>query len=350
MNKRPIIGITMGDPAGNGPELTLLALREKTIYEKCKPIVVGDFKVFEKVKGILNLDSLVINPINSVSEAKFEYNTIDILHLDLIDMDKFQFGKIDKICGNAAFQCVKKVIELANNKEIDGTCTNALSKESMNLALADDNMHFDGHTEIYATYTNTKKYTMLLVHENLRVVHVSTHCSLREACNRVKKDRVLDVIEIANKACKDFGIENPKIALCGLNPHAGENGLFGTEEIEEIIPAINMAREKAIDAEGPFPPDSLFSKALGGFYDIVIAMYHDQGHIPLKTIGFVYNIEEQKWEAVEGVNITLGLPIIRTSVDHGTAFDQAGKGTCSPLSLINALNYAIQMAARRISE
>ncbi len=348
MINKPIIGITMGDPAGNGPELTLQVLNDPNVYQRCRPIVVGDYKVFEKAKDVLGLKNLELNPVTKVSDAKFKENTVDIYQLDLINLNEFEFGKVSKMCGNAAFQCVKKVIELANSGEVDATVTNALSKEAMNLALSDENLHFDGHTEIYATYTNTEKYTMLLAHDNLRVVHVSTHCSLREACNRVKKSRVLDVIEIANKACIDFGIQNPKVAVSGLNPHAGENGLFGDEEILEIIPAINEAKEKGINVEGPLPPDSLFSKALGGFYDIVVAMYHDQGHIPLKTVGFVYNISQQKWEAVEGVNITLGLPIIRTSVDHGTGFDQAGKGTSSPLSLLNALDYAINMANTKI--
>ena len=187
----------------------------------------------------------------------------------------------------------------------------------------------------------------MLAHENLRVVHVSTHVSLMEACRRVKKQRVLDCIKIAYQACKDLGIENPKIGVAGLNPHSGENGLFGREEIDEIIPAIEAAKAEGILADGPVPPDTLFSKALGGWYDIVVAMYHDQGHIPLKVVGFVYNQEDEKWEAVSGVNITLGLPIIRTSVDHGTAFDQAGKGTASELSLINAIDYAILFANNR---
>lgn len=173
----------------------------------------------------------------------------------------------------------------------------------------------------------------MLVHENLRVVHVSTHVSLREACDRVKKDRIVEVIQIANQACLDMGIEKPIIAVAGLNPHSGENGLFGREEIDEIIPAIELMKNKGIHVEGPIPPDTIFSKARGGWYDIVVAMYHDQGHIPLKVTGFVYNQNEGKWQAVEGVNCTLGLPIIRTSVDHGTAFDQAGKGTAVELSL-----------------
>ena len=242
---------------------------------------------------------------------------------------------------------MRKVIELALDDEVDATCTNALNKEAMNLALAPEGMHFDGHTAIYAHYTHTEKYTMLLAHHDLRVVHVSTHCSLREACGRVKKQRVLDVIHIADSACRSFGIPRPRIAVAGLNPHAGENGLFGREELDEIIPAIRAAQDEGLCVDGPVPPDSLFPKALGGWYDIVVAMYHDQGHIPLKTVGFVYDREKQAWKAVEGVNITLGLPIIRTSVDHGTGFDQAGKGTSNELSLLNAIQYAVTMARNR---
>ena len=184
---------------------------------------------------------------------------------------------------------------------------------------------------------------MMLAHHDLRVVHVSTHVSLREACERVKKDRVLDVIEIAYNACKKMGIENPKVAVAGLNPHCGEHGLFGTEELEEISPAIEAAKAKGINAIGPIPPDSVFPEALGGWYDIVVCMYHDQGHIPLKTVGFVYDREKQVWKAVEGVNVTLGLPIIRTSVDHGTGFALAGTGQSNELSLVNAIDYAILM-------
>ena len=308
--------------------------------------------MLEQAKGFVNMPEIKINRIEKVSDALFTPGTIDVLHLPLIeDVSKFEIGKVSVEGGNAAFQCVKKVIELALAGEVDATCTNALNKEAMNKALefydgkySDGHTHFDGHTEIYATYTNTKKYTMMLAHHDLRVVHVSTHVSLREACDRVKKDRVLEVIEIAYNACKDMGIENPKVAVAGLNPHCGENGLFGTEEIEEIKPAIEEAKAKGINAIGPIPPDSVFSEALGGWYDIVVCMYHDQGHIPLKTVGFVYDREKQAWKAVEGVNVTLGLPIIRTSVDHGTGFALAGKGTSNELSLVNAIDYAIRMA------
>lgn len=342
MSKKPILGITMGDPASIGPEITVKALSDPAIYEKCSPIIIGDAAVMEAAVGIVGKD-VKINAVSGVIEAKFEFGTIDVYDMKLVDMDKLERGVVSAMAGNAAFQYVKKVIELAMNHEVDATVTNALNKEAMNLA----GHHYSGHTEIYAEYTGTKKYTMMLAHENLRVVHVSTHVSLREACDRVKKDRVLEVIRIADQACKELGIKEPKIGVAGLNPHSGENGMFGREEIEEITPAIEAAKGEGIIVDGPVPPDTVFSKARGGWYDIVVAMYHDQGHIPLKVVGFVYNQTEQKWDAVAGVNITLGLPIIRASVDHGTAFDQAGKGVANELSLINAMDYAIRMSEGR---
>ena len=349
---KPIVGITMGDPAGNGPEITVKALAHADLYDRCRPIVVGDAKMIEQAARFVGRPDIQIHRCGQVSDAKFQPGTIDVLHLELIsDVKTFPIGQVSIEGGNAAFQCVKKVIQLAMDGQLDATCTNALNKEAMNKALefyhgenSDGYTHFDGHTEIYAAYTHTKKYTMMLAHHDLRVVHVSTHVSLREACDRVKKDRVLEVIQIAHKACKDMGIENPKVAVAGLNPHCGENGLFGTEEIQEIKPAIEAAKAEGINAIGPIPPDSVFSEALGGWYDIVVCMYHDQGHIPLKTVGFVYDREAQAWKAVEGVNVTLGLPIIRTSVDHGTGFALAGKGTSNELSLVNAIDYAIRMA------
>lgn len=342
MSKKPILGITMGDPASIGPEITVKALSDPAIYEKCSPIIIGDAAVMEAAVGIVG-KNVKINAVSDVKEAKFEFGTIDVYDMKLVDMDNLERGVVSAMAGNAAFQYVKKVIELAMNHEVDATVTNALNKEAMNLA----GHHYSGHTEIYAEYTGTKKYTMMLAHENLRVVHVSTHVSLREACDRVKKDRVLEVIRIADQACKELGIKEPKIGVAGLNPHSGENGMFGREEIEEITPAIEAAKGEGIIVDGPVPPDTVFSKARGGWYDIVVAMYHDQGHIPLKVVGFVYNQAEQKWDAVAGVNITLGLPIIRASVDHGTAFDQAGKGVANELSLINAMDYAIRMSEGR---
>ncbi|MBK5261446.1 MAG: 4-hydroxythreonine-4-phosphate dehydrogenase PdxA [Peptostreptococcaceae bacterium] len=340
MLNRPIIGITMGDPAGCGPELTVKALTRTEIYQECKPLAIGDAKVFQDSLRILHLeDSFKLHKVDKVSDAKFEFGIIDVFHLDLVDMSKFEYGKVSKMCGDAAFQCVIKVIDLALKGEIDGTVTNALNKEALNLS----GHHFSGHTEIYAQYTHTKKYCMMLADGDLRVAHVSTHVPLRKACDLVKKDRIYEVIKLANEACKSIGIAKPRIAVAGLNPHAGENGLFGTEEIEEIIPAIGKAKKEGIDVSGAYPSDTIFSKARGGWFDIVVVMYHDQGHIPLKVLSFVYNKDLQKWDAVKGVNITLGLPIVRVSVDHGTAFDTAGSGSLNEISLVNSIEYATLM-------
>lgn len=341
--ERPVIGITMGDPASIGPEITLKALNNPSIYQESKPLVVGDLGMLDQARKTVGLEHLKFHKISNVSEAVFEYGTIDVLDMGLVDPEKLELGKVSKEAGEAAFQYVVKVIELANQGLVDATVTNAFNKEAINLA----GHHYSGHTEVYAEYTGTKSYTMMLALGDLRVVHVSTHVSLREACDRVKKERVLEVIRIAYDACRQLGIENPKVGVAGLNPHSGEGGLFGREEIEEIIPAIDAANAEGIQAEGPIPPDTIFSKARGGWYDIVVAMYHDQGHIPLKVVGFVYDREAQVWEAVEGVNITLGLPIIRVSVDHGTAFDQAGTGQANELSLMNSIDYAIRLAKNR---
>lgn len=340
---RPLIGITLGDPAGIGPEITVKALASQQIYKKCRPLVVGDASVLKNAAKMVGMTQIQINAIEKPADGQYVPGCIDVIDMKCVDADSLPIGKVSAQAGEAAFQYVKKVIELAMEKEVDATVTNALNKEAINLA----GRHYSGHTEIYAEFTGTDKYTMMLAHKNLRVVHVSTHVSLREACDRVKKARILEVIRIANQACKEMGIEQPKIGVAGLNPHCGENGLFGKEEIKEILPAVEAAKKEGIRAEGPIPADTVFSKALGGWYDIVVAMYHDQGHIPLKVVGFVYNQKEQKWDAVEGVNITLGLPIIRTSVDHGTAFDQAGTGKANELSLLNAITYAVSFANGR---
>lgn len=343
MSNKKTLAITMGDPASIGSEITVKAFSDKSLYDMCNPIVIGDACVLEAAKKIVGHEEIIINPVSDVSEAKFEYGTIDVYDMKLVDMNTLEIGKVSKMAGEAAFQYVKKAIELAMENKVDGTVTNALNKEAINLA----GHHYSGHTEIYAEFTGTKKYTMLLADGPLRVVHVSTHVSLREACDRAKKERILEVIRIADTACKQLGIKEPKVGVAGLNPHCGENGLFGNEEALEIRPAVEAAIAEGINADGPIPPDTIFSKARGGWYDIVVAMYHDQGHIPLKVCGFVYNQEAKKWDAVAGVNITLGLPIIRTSVDHGTAFDQAGTGEANELSLINAIEYAVKLAENR---
>ncbi|MFD1417943.1 4-hydroxythreonine-4-phosphate dehydrogenase PdxA [Companilactobacillus keshanensis] len=341
--KLPIIAITMGDPASIGPEISLKAFKHEELFEKCRPFIVGDVSVLNYVMEEIPDLKIKLNSISEVSEAKFEFGSMDVLDMHLVDIDKLKFGQVSAMAGDAAYKYVTTVIDLAMNKEVDATVTNALNKEAMNLA----GHHFAGHTEIYASRTGTKNYTMMLAHENLRVVHVSTHVSLKRATELVKKPRVLEVIEIANKAMRQLGISNPKIGVAGLNPHSSENGLFGDEEEKEIIPAINAAKDEGIDVTGPVPPDTVFPKAVGGWFDIVVAMYHDQGHIPIKLIGFKYDQKTKTWGNVSGVNITLGLPIIRTSVDHGTAFDQVLTGKANDISLLNSIDYATKLAINK---
>ncbi len=341
-NKKPILAITMGDPAGIGPEIILQSLNIKDTYEKCNPLVTGDAGVMSFVAKQQN-SNLKIHPITDVEDALFEYGTVDVYDLKLIDINTFEQGKVDVQCGNAAFLSVIKAIELAMDNKVDGTVTAPLNKEALNLA----GHHFDGHTEIYAHYTNTKKYAMLLADEFLRVIHVSTHVPLRKACDLVKKERIIDVTELINDACKQFGIENPKIGIAGLNPHASDGGLFGDEERLEITPAVEELKKRGFNVEGPVPPDTLFAKAKCGKFDGCVAMYHDQGHIPFKVVGFNWDKETGKMSTAKGVNITLGLPIIRVSVDHGTAFDVAGKGIASPDAMLLSIDYATKMAKSR---
>ncbi len=353
---RPVLGVTMGDPFGNGPEITVKALADPEIFRRCRPLVIGDAAALAyaaAVQKTLSGTDVSVRPVSSAAEAAFAPGRIDVLDLGLIrredvpgdpdDPKPFGVGACAK-GGEAAYRYVEKAIALALAGEVDATVTNALSKEAINLA----GHHYSGHTEIYADHTHTSGYAMMLVYGDLRVVHVSTHVSLREACDRVKKARVLDVIRLADAGCRALGVAAPRIAVAGLNPHCGENGLFGREETEEIQPAIDQAVAEGVRIPDgkPTPPDTVFSKALGGWYDVVVAMYHDQGHIPVKVKGFVYDRAESRWESVAGVNITLGLPIIRTSVDHGTAFGHAGSGAADPLSLVNAMDCAIHMARK----
>lgn len=328
----------MGDPAGIGPEVAAKTLAKKEIYDISRPVVIGDANVMRQAVKIAKV-KLNIRSISEINEAKFEFGTIDVFDLKNVDMGQLEHGKILAMAGNAAFEYVKKVIELAIDKKIAATVTGPIHKESINLA----GYHFAGHTEIYAHFTNTKDYAMLLVSENLRVIHVSTHVPVRQACDLVKKERILKVIHLLHDALKKFGSENPRIGVAGLNPHASDGGLFGLEEEQEIIPAINAAKAEGLLVEGPLPPDILFPRAKGGCYDGCVAMYHDQGHIAFKFDGFTWSCETNSMVSVKGVNITLGIPIIRVSVDHGTAFEIAGLGIACPDSMVMAIEYASKM-------
>jgi 4-hydroxythreonine-4-phosphate dehydrogenase len=342
---KPVIGITMGDPASIGPEIAAKVLADQSVYDLCNPIIIGDAAVMRQALDTAGVD-LKINAVQNMTDAIYQYGRLDVFDLDNIDVSQVVMGRVSAIAGKAAFEAVKQVITLALEGEIDATVTGPIHKESINRA----GFQFSGHTEIYAHYTDTKKFAMLLVHENMRVIHVSTHVSLKEACGMVKKDRIVDVIELLDVACRQFGIDAPKIGVAGLNPHAGDGGLFGNEERNEIIPAIEEALKRGYEVEGPVPADTLFTKAKGGWYDGCVAMYHDQGHIPFKMEGFQWNDKTGVMKSVKGVNITLGLPIIRTSVDHGTAFEIAGKGIASPDALKLAVEYASLMILHQNKE
>jgi len=340
----PLILITMGDPAGIGPEICVKALACADMYEVCRPVVVGDAVVLQRAVGLTGA-VVVLNAIADVSHAAFEAGTVDVLDLQNVDLTLVEWGKVSAAAGKAAFEYVRTSIELTMSGAADAIVTGPINKEAINLA----GYHYAGHTEILADLTGTHDYAMMLVDGGLRVVHTSTHLSLREACDLVKRDRVLTVIRLAHQAAQALGIAQPTIGVAGLNPHAGEGGLFGTEEIEEIIPAIDAARALGIDAIGPVPPDSLFAKARGAHFDVVVAMYHDQGHIPIKTVGFELDEATGLATAVRGVNVTLGLPIVRTSVDHGTAFEIAGTGRANHESMKEAMLLAVRLVQKRLS-
>ncbi|MFH0861125.1 MAG: 4-hydroxythreonine-4-phosphate dehydrogenase PdxA [Candidatus Altiarchaeota archaeon] len=336
----PKIGITIGDPAGIGSEITAKMLTYENVTKMCTPIIIGDAKVVQQGFDVIK-SSVKFEKIRDVDE-RISPGRVYVCDLDNISPSDYTFGQISSKAGKAAGEYIEKAIQLALEKKIDAIVTNPINKEA--FVLGGYGKKYAGHTEMLAGLTGTKKYSMMLAHGNLRVLHVTTHVSLLDAITKyIKKDRIIDVIKLANSTCKQLNIKEPKIGVAGLNPHSGEGGAFGDEEIKEISPAVTEAQKLGIKAEGPVPADTLFSKAKGGMYDAVVAMYHDQGHIPTKVLGFIYNEDSRSW-VMKGVNITLGLPIIRTSVDHGTAFGKAGKGTADYGSLFDALKYAILLA------
>ncbi|MCP2033426.1 4-hydroxythreonine-4-phosphate dehydrogenase [Planomicrobium sp. HSC-17F08] len=328
---KPIIGITMGDAAGVGPEIILKSFEHDIVHESSRAFVIGDASILERAKGFTG-STKSINRISHPSEAKFDREAIDCLDLNLLS-ENLPVGQVSPEAGDAAFQYLAKAISLANAKEIDAICTAPLNKE----ALQKGGHMYPGHTEILAELTGTKDFSMMLSAPNLKVIHVTTHVGIIDAIDMITPERVLHVIQLAHDTLTKAGIEKPKIAVCGINPHAGENGLFGYgEEEEKVIPAVEKAKAAGIDVQGPLPADTLFFRTVRGDFDIVVAMYHDQGHAPVKVLGL---------EA--GVNITVGLPIIRTSVDHGTAFDIAGTGKADEKSLVEALRQAVELAPKK---
>jgi 4-hydroxythreonine-4-phosphate dehydrogenase len=327
MKEQPV-AVTLGDPAGIGPEIIAKTFAEEGFHDENKAFVIGDVGMLQRAVDLLKL-SLSVNRISHPEEALFEPGSVDVLQVGKLPED-LPFGELDARAGAAAFEYVRRATELALEGSVGAVATAPLNKEAMHMG----GYEYPGHTEILAELTGTKDFAMMLQTEELRVIHTSTHVSLREAIDRVSKERVLTVIHLARDALAKIGIEKPKIAVAGLNPHAGENGLFGDEDAERIAPAIAEAREEGIDASGPHPPDTVFARARKGEFDMVVVQYHDQGHIPIKLMGFE-----------GGVNVTVGLPFFRTSVDHGTAFDIAGTGRADHSSMRTAIELAHELAS-----
>jgi 4-hydroxythreonine-4-phosphate dehydrogenase len=329
--KSPLLAITLGDPSGVGPEITLKALAEAEVYTWCRPVVIGDVRILERAASVVG-STATLHPIENLADAVFKPGAVDVLDLANADPEECRWGEISAASGRAAVEYVTRGADLALEGGVDGIVTAPLNKEAMARA----GFHWAGHTELLAERTGSGNVTMMLTGNGLRIVHVSTHVRLREAIERVTHKRVSEVILLAYEALRGLGIEHPRIAVAGLNPHAGEGGMFGDEEINIIAPAVADMRSPDFDVTGPLPPDTVFWRARNGEFDAVVAMYHDQGHIPMKLFGFD-----------EGVNISIGLPIIRTSVDHGTAFDIAGRGIARHASMVEALRVATQMANAR---
>jgi 4-hydroxythreonine-4-phosphate dehydrogenase len=323
-SSQPLLAVTMGDPSGVGPEILALALEDGLFAANC--VVVGDIarlRAGARKAGSTTRYKIVDDPGRAGSD-----NRVPVLNVELAD-PSIPFGQMSAIGGECAYQCVVKAIDLAMEGKVDAVVTAPINKESMQLA----GHLYPGHTEILGERTGADDTVMMLAAGAMRVVHVTTHIPLKEVPATISKERILRVLNLGNDALKKMGIAKPRFAVAGLNPHAGEGRIFGNEEKNIIEPAIRGAAAQGINVEGPLPPDIVFLKMHRGKYDAVVAMYHDQGHIPLKLLAFE-----------SGVNVTLGLPIIRTSVDHGTAFDIAGKGLADPGSLIEALRLAMSMA------
>lgn len=336
--RKPRVGVTMGDAAGIGPEIILKAFGRAEVRAAADYVVYGSPDAMKRAASAVGWKGK-LRTVSGPADCRFEDGVLEVIECAPLPEGSYRVGELSAACGELAFQSIRRAIEDALAGRIDATATAPINKEALSLS----GHKFAGHTEIYAHFTSTKDYTMLLMEGNLRVAHVSTHVSLRDAIDLVKKERIVAVVKLLHDALIGMGIESPRIAVSGLNPHAGEGGLFGREEIEEIAPAVKAAAE--LGAVGPFPPDTVFSRAAGGEYDAVVAMYHDQGHIPLKMAGFRYGGADGP--RVSGINVTLGTPVIRCSVDHGTAFDRAGKGVADEGSMVTAMIAAAGAARSR---
>jgi len=322
----------MGDPVGIGAEIIAKALAEESVWKMCTPLVLGDSGIMRKALGLVD-SPLSLHAGRAVESISIEEKSVCLMDLSALDADRFAYGKPNEDTGKAMVSYIREAVHLASEEKIAAVVTCPINKGAMALA----GYGYPGHTELLAEMTKTAEYAMMLAGERLKVVLVTTHLPLKDVPGILTPSKILSAIQLSNTALKQFfGKRKPTLAVAALNPHAGESGLFGKEEQEIIEPAVCEARKQRIDVSGPFSADSLFFYASQGAFDTVICMYHDQGLIPLKLLHFE-----------DAVNVTLGLPIIRTSVDHGTAYDIAGMGKANPKSLINAMKLAAQMAQRR---
>ncbi len=326
MNK--IIAVTMGDPAGISPEIIIKALAEGDLAG-IPAVVVGCASTLRRVMGLNITPQAELRVLDNVKDAHFAPGIINVIDEPLANPEALKPGVVQKEAGDLAWRCVKRATELALAGEVHAIATAPLNKEALHSA----GHIYPGHTELLAQLTNTKNYAMVLYTDHLKVIHVTTHIALRKFLDTLNGDRIQTVISMADTFLRRVGFEKPRIAVAGVNPHAGENGLFGDEEITTVAPAIKVMKEQGIDVYGPCPPDTVFLQCQQGQYDMVVAMYHDQGHIPLKLLGFY-----------DGVNITAGLPFIRTSADHGTAFDIAWTGKANSASMAISIKLAMQLA------
>jgi 4-phospho-D-threonate 3-dehydrogenase / 4-phospho-D-erythronate 3-dehydrogenase len=340
--RQPILGVTMGDPAGVGPEIIARAAAEPAVRRDSRPVVIGAAATMQAALGLIG-SPLALHTVRRVADCRWAEGTLEVLDLANVDMDAMARAAVSGAAGKAAYEYIERAVALAQAREIHGIVTAPINKE----ALAAAGMPHSGHTEILARLSDTRDFAMLLLGHELRVIHVTTHVALRQVPALVTKERVLKTIRLAQKTMLDLGRRDARIAVAGLNPHAGEDGLFGDEEKTSIVPAIEAARAEGMTVIGPLPADTLFSRARGGEFDIVVAMYHDQGHIPVKTLGFNYDEKTKRWTGLSGVNVTVGLPFLRVSVDHGTAFDRAWKGIANPESMIEAIDVAVRMLAAK---
>jgi len=328
---KPLIAITMGDAAGVGPEVVMKALGHAEVYAMCRPLVVGDAQRLEVAGRLVGAGASVAS-LTEPEQAKFTFGTVDCIDLKLIPVD-LPFGKLSSVAGDAAYRYIAKAVELTLAGRTDAICTAPINKEALNAA----GHHYPGHTELLAHLTGTREVSLMLMTPRLKVIHVTTHIGLLDAIAKIDAPLVERTIARGRELLVRAGLENPRIAVCGINPHAGEGGLFGRgEEASKIAPAIEACAARGWNVEGPLPADTLFYRAGRGDFDLVVAMYHDQGHGPVKVMGVEH-----------GVNITAGLPILRTSVDHGTAFDIAGTGKADDRSLLAALRQAVALAPHR---